>query len=890
MKLFHRFCLSAVLALSLAAPAAAEDERVNLACYRATHAPGAGDAPAPRQYAPEHEVQVVHLALDVTPDFEQRTVAGKATLQLRALSRPVREVKLDAVDLDVRSVTATAKLEAYQATADNIILTFAKPLEPDRQTSVTVTYRAQPREGLYFRTPAQGYKPGDTHLFTQGEEIEARNWYPCLDAPNVLFTSEIICHVPVGMTVISNGRLVSERPDAAGGLVAFHWSQEQPHANYLITLVAGYFKKLEAKHGGLPLTFYTPPSEIEEAETTFRDTPDMVAFFEQEIGVPYPWAKYAQVCVSDFVAEGMENTSATTLTDGALFTQDTENLRDSIGLVAHELAHQWFGDLVTCKDWGHAWLNEGFATYYAALYAEHKFGRDQLLYELYQRAREITSGSDETPIVRRNYEHPRDMFNYLAYPKAAWVLHMLRAQLGPDLYRRCVRTYLERHRHQNVVTEDLRSVIEELSGRSYDQFFDQWFYHGHFPELEVTYGWDESTKLAKVTIRQTQKLDDHVLLFRFPLPVRFVGPFGVVDHTFPVSKKEEDFCFPLASAPDLVRLDPDYTVLARLSFHPTVPMLRAQLTNQQDVIGRLLAIEQFGSRRDHEAIGLLQQTLNQDPFYGPRLEAARALRAIHTDETLEALLASTRQPDARVRNDVLAQLGGFYSERACAVARETLANEKNPGILATALADLAAYDNPATRELLLTFLGRPSFHNELADAAIAAMRQQDDPAYVPPLLEALDKSADRFTSQGFGQGLEVLACLTRNEEHKDTIRQFLLRYLNDKRWLVQMAAISALGALGDSKAIPALQTFTAPSRNTSQQSAADRAVASLHAARRAADDLRDLRQQVLELQKTNRELRKDVDDLKKALNTRPAPTPPAPAPPAKTPAAPAKNG
>jgi len=236
------------------------------------------------------------------------------------------------------------------------------------------------------------------------------------------FTSEITCHVPDGMTVISNGRLLSQDKDG-NGLAAFHWSQEKPHANYLISLCAGYFKKLEDKHKNVPLAFFTPPSEFAEAKNSFDDTKDIMAFFEEEIGVPYPWDKYDQVCVNDFVAGGMENTSCTTLTDSTLHSDASENIRSSEDLVAHEMAHQWFGDLVTCKDWSHIWLNEGFATYYETLYAGHKHGRDSLLYELYGRMTQITGISNDTnAIVRRNYDEPREMFGYQAYPKGSWVL------------------------------------------------------------------------------------------------------------------------------------------------------------------------------------------------------------------------------------------------------------------------------------------------------------------------------------------------------------------------------------------------------------------------------------------------------------------------------------
>jgi aminopeptidase N len=213
--------------------------------------------------------------------------------------------------------------------------------------------------------------------------------------------------------------------------------------------------------------------------------------------------------LNDFVWGGMENTSATMLTDRELFTPATENIVDSDSLISHEMAHQWFGDLVTCQDWSDIWLNEGFATYYALLYDGHKNGHDSMLYGLYQNARQITGMPDDTTaIVKRTYGTPEDVFgryNYLSYPKGGWVLHMLRSELGEDLYRRCIKTYLERHQYGNVVTEDLRKVIEELSGHSYEQFFDQWLYHAHNPELEASYSWDEKTKLAKITCARRRR-------------------------------------------------------------------------------------------------------------------------------------------------------------------------------------------------------------------------------------------------------------------------------------------------------------------------------------------------------------------------------------------------
>jgi aminopeptidase N len=852
-----------------AATAVAETESTKLECQKSATFLAPIDSPDYRKYAPDREVEVLHLALDVTPDFKRRTVQGKATIQFKPILNPVREIRLDGVDLSVESVTSTQRVQAFQVTEDKVIVTFVDEIAPNKEASVTVTYHAEPTEGLYFRTPEMGYKEGDTHLFTQGEEIEARHWYPCFDSPNMKFTSEITCRIPEGMTSISNGHLVSEEKDPASGLVAFHWSQDKPHANYLISLCAGYFKKIEDKFRDIPIDFCTPASEINEAQTSFRDTKDMLTFFEKEIGVPYPWAKYSQVCVNDFVEGGMENTSCTTLTDSTLFTDATENIRNSEGLIAHEMAHQWFGDLVTCKDWSQIWLNESFATYYETLYNEHKNGRDNMLYELYGRARQITGiTNDVNAIVRRNYDNSHEMFGYLAYPKGGWVLHMLRSQLGEDLYRRCIKTYLERHQYGSVVTDNLRSVIEELTGRSFDQFFDQWLYHGRQPQLDANYSWDENTKLARVTIRQTQKVDENVVLFNFPLTIRFKGKSGATDKQIIVKEKEEDFYFPLEAAPEIVRLDPEYTLLAKTTFRLPNAMVYAQLSDKTDSIGRILAIEQLAEKKDKESVAKLKKTLNEDAFYGVRIEAARALRSAHIDEALEALLDSRKQSDARVRQQVISDIADFYRDTAYKSAVDTVETEKNPDITAAALRGLGSYAKPEVHDTLIKFLNSESYRNELAVAAIGGMRSQDDPAYIAPLLENLSKHREAYTSRGYAQGLSAVAYLARNEEKKETVRKFLVDHVNDKKKTVQRAAISALGNLGDPQAIAVLQTFASASKETPERSAAERAITDLRAGRKPVDDFKNLRQEVLELQKSNRELRKELDTLKKTTEAK----------------------
>lgn len=826
------------------------------------------DSPDYRKYAPDRAINVVNLAIDVTPNFSNRTIAAKTTIKFKPIATELPELSLDAVDLRVTSVKSSEAILEYQVTDEKIIVTFAKPIPADKEAWVSAEYAAEPKQGLYFRTPEMGYKVGDTHLFTQGESIEARHWYPCPDAPNQKFTSEIICRLPEGMTAISNGRKISETKDAATRLVAHHWKQEKPHANYLVSLCAGYFKKIEDRYRDIPMAFYTPPSDINEAINSFRDTKDMMEFFEKEIGVPYPWGKYDQVVVNDFVAGGMENTSKTTLTDRTLFRSDTENLHSSEGLVAHELAHQWFGDLTTCKDWSHLWLNEGFATYYAHLYTAHKNGREKMLFDLYNDSKSVIArmGDVGKPIVDRKFNSPSDMFSFLAYDKGGWVLHMLRSQLGEELYRRCIKTWLERHGYGSVVTEDLNRVIEELSGKSYDQFFDQWVYHSGAPDLEVNYSWDARAKLARISVKQNQKVSDDVALFNFPLPIRFKTKSGTVDKTAAIKERSEDFYFPLDEAPSQVRIDPDLTVLARINFTPSSTMLETQRQDHGDMLGRLLAVEALGKRRDNDAVEKLKRSLNEDAFFGVRIEAAQALRTIHSDEALDALLASTKQSDARVRRQVLESIGGFYDGKVLAAQIKALRDEKNPGIQAEAIEQLGVYTTPEVREMLLKQLDAESYRNALADAAIRAMRAANDPAFIAPLLKNLEARETEYESRSFAAALTTLAALTRDDEAKrPEVREFLLSHLNSTRRTTRIGAINALGALEDPRTLAVLEKFTLASKNSREQTAATEAIKKITGARRADDGLAELRNKFLDLQKEAANLRKDFKAVEKKL-------------------------
>ncbi len=836
-------------------------------CRFAHTAEGAGAATT-RHYAPDRQVDVQHIKLDVTPDFEHASIAGAATLRFAPIAKPLESLRLDAVDLRVTAVRSSHTVRDWSAGADDLTVVFDAPISVDEQAWVEIDYSAEPIEGLYFRTPAMGVPASDVHCWTQGETHEARHWFPCFDYPNERSTTELVCHVPAEMTVVSNGRLVSEVAGAGAGLKTVHWLQDKPHVSYLLCFVAGRLEKLTAQHGDVPLGFYTQPSKAAYAANPFTDTADIMAFFEAEIGVDYPWAKYDQATIGDFMWGGMENTTLTTLTQRTLYEDAKDDFRSARArsLNAHEMAHQWFGDYVTCKDWSHLWLNEGFATYYALLYEGHKSGRDAMLYGLYLDARdEILLPEnllDLRPIVFRTYEYPQDQFDFRNYPKASWVLHMLRSQVGDELFRRAIHTYLERHALGEVETEDLREVFEELSGKPLDRFFDQWLYHGGVPELKVTYRWLAKEQLAHVSVVQTQTASDDVLTFEFPMTLRFVVDGKTVDEAVDVTERQHDFYVKLPAEPTIVRFDPEYTLLAKVAFDKSVALFEADLKNEADMIGRVLACEGLAKQRTSSAVAALRNAVQNDSFYGVREAAARALREMRTEEATAALVASVSQADARVRRAVVEELGQCYDDAARAKLIAIAGDADESALVAAAAIESLGRTSgeDASRAIRAALAGR-SFHNDRVRAAFLAIRDTNDAAWGPELMDAIAAHETDVDSRDLTEGFLTLAQISQRGRRRDAAYDFLAAYLESPREPVRLAAVEALGELHD----PRVRTLLGPYATAGRD---DRMARAAKAALKVLDDRGEfVPDEIGELRREVRELREAQEKLKGQLKT-----------------------
>jgi aminopeptidase N len=827
--------------------------------------PLAGDEP---QYAPDRTIDITHMRLELRLDFVERRISGVAALSARALAATVATATLDAVELEVREVRlrraggAEDEPVNFEIGDATLRLWFATPLERGSEFELAISYSAQPERGLYFILPDAGYPEKQPHAWTQGQDLDARAWFPCHTLPDDKATSEVIATVPADMFALSNGELVA-RTDNRDGTATFHWRENTPHSAYLVTLAVGPFVELRDEWNGMPVTYYVLPGREEDARRAMRRTPQMIDYFSEMIGVPYPYEKYAQVCVSDFIFGGMENTSATTLTD--TFLPDERVMPDFVNesLVSHELAHQWFGDLVTCREWSHGWLNEGFATYFESLWIEHAEGEDAFRYNLYLDALRYMAEDSRRyrrPLVMRAYSQPIDIFDMHLYPKGGWVLHMLRAQLGDDGWRRSLKQYVTKHRESTVLTHDFQRAIEEATGRNFEKFFEQFVFTGGHPEYKVSYSWDEAKRIATLKVRQQQALDALTPLFDLPVIVRFETSAGYHDFEVRIADAEHTLTFALPERPRLARFDVRGDLLKTLDFPRPQALLTYQLERDPTVIGRIEAAHELARLGTRAAVIALGQALLREPFWGVQAQIAQALGEARTPAAKEALLAGLSLSNTRARRAVVAALANFKRDEtiADAVWQRFVDNDPSYYVEAEAAQAQGLLKAPQAFEHLVAALDRPSWNSLLQMHALIGLGELRDPRGVPVAIAWSAYGKALWARLGAITALGMLGALPA--QTREAIEQ-LSALLDDPQLRVREYSARALGAIGDAAAIPALERAVARDRDGRVIRLAREAIAAIKAGASRSDELAALRHDVDRLIEENRKLRDRLDAL-----------------------------
>ncbi len=494
---------------------------------------------------------VQHYAISVSFDHKKRTVFGDTIVELKPLADGFRTAVLDARDLKFESVTLDGKTEqlVYRTSPGKVTVTLDRDYKKDESIKFRFKYSATPKKGIYF-VDAKSEKDGISHsdqIWTQGEPEEAHHWFPSFDFPSDKATSETLIRVPVDMTVIGNGELVGGEVHD-DGTKTIHHIMSRPHPTYLISFIVGKYTKKEEEYKGISLGYYMYPGTEFMIEKAYGKTVDMLRIHEELTGIGYPFAKYDQTIVANFQFGGMENITATTMADTEIFAAQTPFLQGLIeDLVAHEIAHSWFGNNVTMNNWAELWLNEGFATFMEAAVREKLYGRRDYL-------RKIGVNADEVMADEAAKGNPFALFNLnagnvdklfdrpaITYSKGSVVVHMLREQVGDANFWKAVNIYLTRHRFANTETPDLIRAMEEASGQKLDWFFEQWVYGTSHPKLSITQRYDDAKKEMVFDITQTQKGRLTPQAFRLPLEVAFLtAP--------PAGSEAEDSPDPLASA------------------------------------------------------------------------------------------------------------------------------------------------------------------------------------------------------------------------------------------------------------------------------------------------------------------------------------------------------
>ena len=765
----------------------------------------AGSARADRPYAPSREYHLQNVRVSLRFDIDQRKVFGEVTHTISALRDGLTRLDFDCSDLTILSARVNGKDAAFDLHNNQLSVSLARPAKSGEVLEVNLRYEGKPTAGLYFILPDKDNPNRAREIWTQGEAEDTHHYIPIYDYPNDRTTSEMILTVPSDWLTISNGKLIGVQ-DAANGQKTWTWRQSLPVSTYLISFVAGEYVQKKDTWRNLPVSYNVPRGMEDTIDPTFPRTKEMLDFFSGRFGVIYPWEQYAQTAVDEFVASGMENVSATTLSARDMIHADLagEKPEAADSLLSHELTHQWFGDLVTCKDWTNTWLNEGFATFGATLWEEHAYGADAAAYRYWREQNGWMPSRDlyPVPIVTREID---DSVEYVGnvYDKSGWVLHMLREQLGDEAFFRTLKHYLETYRLQNVVTADLVKAIEESTGTNVDRFFDQWIYGAGAPRFMVRSAYDSTARKLSLDVQQTQKVEGRVGVFRVPVDIAVTTGSGEKIFPIEVSKAQETFTFTVDGPPLLVLFDKGDKILKSVDFTKTPEEWIRQLQTAAEVPDRADAALALGNFKDNEDVSdALGKTARQDKFWGVREEALRALGRIASPAARKQVLAALSNEQPWVRQTAVEQLGHFQNDGdVIKHLQNVYKDDKAYSVRGTALQSLAQDKANGVAGLLEKSLTASSPDDVLRQAALRAMGSLGDDSVVPSLIE--------WSSPGKPTRLRGIAIgsLGRVDLKNHDITARLIGYLSEPSFDIRFASIFALGRRGDPTAIEPLEAL-----------------------------------------------------------------------------------
>ncbi len=704
----------------------------------------------------EHDL--LHTRLDLRFDWENEKVLGEAALTLTPYFYPTQTLTLDAKNFEFHQVSLagqTAQLP-YEYDGNTITIDLGQTFRKGETFELFIDYTASPTQtggssaitsdkGLFFINPRNEEPDKPRQIWTQGETEWNSRWFPTIDQPNERTTQELYLTVEDRFTTLSNGLLISSEKNEDGTRTDY-WKMDQPHAPYLFMIAIGEYAVVRDEWRGIPVDYYVEPEYEADARAIFSNTTEMLSFFSDKLGIPYPWKKYAQVVVRDYVSGAMENTTAVIY--GEFVQRHRRELIDDHNerIIAHELSHHWFGDLVTCESWANLTMNEGFANYSEYLWMEHQYGRDEADYHLLGEWSGYVGAAQNTvhPLIHFSYFSKEDMFDAHSYNKGGSVLHMLRYYVGDEAFWAGLRHYLEENTYRAVEAHDLRLAFEAVTGQDLNWFFNQWFFDQGHPVLDIEYGFDESTSEALVTVTQTQDADIAPPIFILPVAIDVyeAGGQAPTRHEVRVDQREQTFRFPVEKEPELILFDAERITLCERQENKTNDQLAFQFFNAPRFLDRYEALVELRETDLPEADKVLTAALD-DPHWVIRAIGAEDLEAELGEAVVEKLRnLAVSDPNSNVRYIALEKLAEFEDEQLADLARRIIERDSAYQVQAAALYMLYEQEAEDAVDYAERLRNEPS--EQLLEVVSLVFESSGDPQYLPFLEERVSRQS------GFG--------------------------------------------------------------------------------------------------------------------------------------------
>ncbi|AFZ58835.1 M1 family metallopeptidase [Anabaena cylindrica FACHB-243] len=832
-------------------------------------------------YNPDKPGQVEHIFLDLSLDIPNQSYYGNCSIRLLPIRNNIERLTLDAVNLNIQSVQVDEVPQKFEYDGEKLAIQLSQPTQIGKRLLIAIAYSVEkPQRGIYFIQPDKHYPDKPTQVWTQGEDEDSRFWFPCFDYPGQLSTSEIRVRVPKHLIAISNGELIDTQENGSDKI--YHWLQQQVHPTYLMTLAVGDFAEIRDEWKGKPVTYYVEKGREADAKRSMGKTPRMIEFLSEKYGYSYPFPKYAQVCVDDFIFGGMENTSTTLLTDRCLLdNRATLDNRNTESLVVHELAHQWFGDLLVIKHWSHAWIKEGMASYSEVMWTEYEYGIQDAAYYRLLEARSYLSEDNSRyrrPMVTHVYREAIELYDRHIYEKGSCVYHMIRTELGDELFWPAIQTFVNDYAHQTVETVDLLRSIEKATGRNLTFLFDQYVYRGGYPDFKVAYSWDGDANLAKVTVTQTQASTDNngqKDLFDLKIPIGFgyIQPkLELKSFTVRVNEREQSFYFPLTEKPDFISFDVGNNYLKTVTLEYPVAELKAQLEFDPNPISRIYAAEALAKKGALESMKALSAALENDSFWGVRVEVAKQLAEIKLDQAFDALVGGLQDQSPYVRRAVVESLSqikthtsykavkGFVQDGDPSYYVEAAAC-RTIGTIASANLEDKPHENKVIKLLKSVLEEKAGWNEVVRSGAVAGLAELKTSETALNLLI-------EYTKLGIPQPLRLATIralgkisVGQTPANLERILDRLAEIARETFFLTQVAVVSALGQMETSKAIAILQSLANQTADGRVRRYAEEEVAKVQKNIGPEKSLRQMREELDQLKQQNQELKSRLETL-----------------------------